>query len=292
MAQHPIKKELTYTFWAVKDSTGVYPYGNDGTMANGDISMMSRARGLQTFGVTQNAPAVKTLLADGGPFHTYRPQPIESVTAEVAAISLDKDLRVQSLGLSAYTEGQHSVLLGTNSCFDYAKLCLVLCYAADIYDDSTGVTTQGKWWIEEYLDCDIFSAMAGGSGNPNDDPQQWTYSVTFREPSKALHGESITTANYGASKGFVRMYSSDNPVVYGTVLGDASTTQFTIPADYDPVGASATYVQCWDDGVEQNYGSSAGEFELNSSNNQLIDFATAPTTGSVHVFKLEFTSGC
>lgn len=292
MAEFPMKKELTYAFWAVKDSTGVYPYGNDGTIANGEISMMARARGVQTFNITQNAPAVKTLIADGGVFHSYRPQPTESVTAEAATVALDQDLRVQSLGLTAHTEGQHSVMLATNSCFDYAKLCMVLCFAADIYDDSTGVTTPGKWWIEEYLDCDIFAAIAGGSGNPNDDPQPWNYSMTFREPSTTLHGETITTGDYGASKGFARMYSSDYPVIYGAIVGDSSTTQFAIPSAYDPVGASATYVQCWDDGTEQNYGSSAGEFELNSSDNQQIDFATAPAAGSIHIFKLEFNAGC
>lgn len=293
MAEFPIKKEIVYTFWAAKDSTGVYPHGKTGTISSGALSMMAQARGIKTFNVTQSAPPLTTLLADGGTFHTYRKQATEPVTAETAALVLDQDLRLNSLNLTAHTEGEHNVILMTNSCLDYAKLCLINVYRADIFDDSTGVVTSGKWWIEEYLDVDVFSQIAGGSGDPTSDPESWTYDILFREPSTALHGETITTGDYGASKGFGRMYSSDYPVVYGTVVGDNSTTTFTIPPGFDPVSNSATYVQMWDDGTEQNYGTSAGEFELDSSNNQQINFATAPASGSIHVFKLEFNgSGC
>ncbi|MGB1285064.1 MAG: hypothetical protein ACPG7F_00910 [Aggregatilineales bacterium] len=293
MAEFPIKKEIVYTFWAVKNSTGVYPFGKTGTISAGALSMMAQARGIQTFALAQSPPAQKTLLADGKPFHSYRPQPTEPVTAEVGAIVLDQDLRLNSLGLTAHTEGQHSVILMTNSCLDYAKLCLVQVYRADIYDDSTGVVTTGKWWIEEYLDVDVFSQLAGGSGDPTADPEPWTYDILFREPSTTLHGETLTTADYGAAKGFGRMYSSDYPVIYGAIVGDNSTTAYTIPSGFDPVGNAATYIQMWDDGIEQAYGTSAGEFELDSSNNQQINFATAPETDSIHIFKLEFNgSGC
>lgn len=290
MAEFPIKKEIVYTFWATKDSTGVYPHGKTGTISTGAIEMMAQARGIQTWGVTQNVPGQKVLLADGGVFHTYRPQPTESVTAEVGALVLDQDLRLNSLGLTAHTEGQHSVILMNNSCLDYAQLSIINVYRADIYDDSTGTVSTGKWWIEEYLDVEVFSQIAGGSGDPSADPESWTYDILFREPSKALHGETLTTADYGASKGFGRMYSSDYPVVFGTVVGDGSTTDFTIPAGFDPVGESATYIQCWDDGSEMTYGSSAGEFDLSD---QTLSFGTAPESGSIHVFKLEFNgSGC
>lgn len=291
MAEFPMKKELVYAFWSKKDTTGVYPYGADGAISNGNIEMMARARAFQSFGVTQNVPAQKTLLADGGIFHAYRPQPTEPVTGDMGFLALDQDLRKQAMGLTAFTEGEHVTQLMINNCFDYGKLCLVLNYKADIYDSSTGTVTQGKWWVEEYFDAEVFPQQPGGSGNPNDDPQPWTYATLFKEPSKTLNGVTITNGNYGATKGFGRMYSSDNPVIYGTVVGDNSTTEFTIPSDYDPIGAAATYIQCWDDGVEQTYGTDAGEFELQSSNNQILDFATAPAAGSIHVFKLEFNGG-
>lgn len=130
MAEFPIKKEIVYTFWAVKDSTGVYPHGKTGTISTGSLEMMAQARGIQTFGVTQNVPGQKVLLADGGVFHTYRPQPTESVTAEVGALVLDQDLRLNSLGLIAHTEGQHSVILMNNSCLDYAQLSIINVYRA------------------------------------------------------------------------------------------------------------------------------------------------------------------
>jgi hypothetical protein len=291
MAEFPIKKELVYVFWAKKDSTGVYPYGSDGAISNGTIEMMARARAFNSFSVNQAVPAQKTLLADGGVFHSYRPQPTEPVTGEMGFLALDQDLRKQAMGLVAYTEGQHSIQLMINNCFDYGKLCLVLNFKADIYDDSTGVVTPNKWWVEEYLDVEVFPQQNGGSGNPNDDVQPWVYATLFKEPSKTLYGATITNNDYGATKAFGRQYSSDNPVIYGTIVGNNSLDSYTIPSAYDPVGAAATYIQCWDDGTAQTYGSSAGNFELNASDNQVIDFATAPGTGSIHVFKLEFNGG-
>lgn len=291
MAEFPIKKELVYAFWAVKNSTGVYPFGSTGSIANGNIAMMARARAVQTFGVEQAVPAQKTLLADGGVFHAYRPQPTEPVTGNMGFLALDQDLRKQAMGLAAYIEGQHSVQLMINNCFDYGQLCLVLNFKADIYDDSTGIVTTGKWWVEEYLDVEVFSQQPGGSGNPNDDAQIWNYATLFKEPSKSLYGETFTNANYGATKGFGRQYSSDNPVIYGTIVGNNALTTYTIPSTYVPVADATTAIQMWDDGIEQNYGVAPGEFDLDDVNIQEIDFATAPPTGSIHVFKLEFDGG-
>lgn len=287
MATFPMKKELVYAFWSKKDTTGVYPYGADGAITNGTIEMMARARAFQTFTITQNVPAQKTLLADGGIFHAYRPQPTEPVTGDMGFLALDRDLRKQAMGLTAYTEGQHSVLLMINNCFDYGKLCLVLNYKADIYDDTTGVVTPNKWWVEEYLDMEVFPIVPGGSGNPNDDPQVWNYSTLFKEPSKTLYGATITNGDYGAAKGFGRMYSSDNPVIYGTVVGDNAEDEYTIPAAYVPAAQAATAIQVWDDGVAQVY---TTDFALAT---QVLDFVVAPPTGSIHVFKLEFVGdGC
>src|SRR5689334_20390013 len=99
MAEFSMKKELGYAFWAKKDSTGVYPYRADGAISNGTIEMMARARAFQSFGLTQNVPAQKTLLADGSIFHSYRPQPTDPVTGEMGFLALDKDLRKQAMGL-------------------------------------------------------------------------------------------------------------------------------------------------------------------------------------------------
>lgn len=291
MAEFPIKKELVYAFWAKKDTTGIYPYGSDGAISNGTIEMMARARAFQSFALTQNVPAQKVLLADGGIFDSYRPQPTDPVTGNMGFLALDQDLRKQAMGLVAYTEGQHSVQLMINNCFDYGKLCLVLNFKANIYDDTTGVVTQNKWWVEEYLDVEVFPQQPGGSGNPNDDPQPWTYATLFKEPGKSLYGATFTNVNYGATKGFGRMYSSDNPVIYGTIVGNNVLTEYDIPAAYVPVADAATAIQMWDDGVEQTFGSGAGTFNLDNANIQQIEFGTAPPTGSIHVFKLEFDGG-
>jgi hypothetical protein len=291
MAEFPMKKELVYAFWSKKDPTGVYPYGKDGAISNGNIEMMGRARAFQSFAITQNVPAQKVLLADGGIFDAYRPQPTEPVTGTMGFLALDQELRAESMGLEIYTEGQHAVQLMINNCFDYGKLCLVLNFKASIYDDTTGVVTPNKWWVEEYLDMEVFPQQPGGSGNPNDDPQPWTYSTLFKEPSKTLYGATITNVNYGASKGFGRMYSSDNPVIYGTIVGNNALTAYVIPSAYVPVADAASAIQMWDDGTEQVFGTDPGEFDLDNTNIQEIDFATAPGTGSIHVFKLEFDGG-
>ena len=80
----------------------------------------------------------------------------------------------------------------------------------------------------------------------------------------------------------MRRYKSDNPVIWGTYVGDNSTTTFAIDSAYDPVAEAATAIQCWDDGVEQTY---TTNFSLSGQN---LTFVAAPGTGSIHPFKLEF----
>lgn len=287
MAKHIVNKETVFAFWAVKDSTGVYPYGTSGSISQGAGSMMERARAFQTLTVNQEQPELKTVRADGGVFHTYRAQPTVPVSGDLAFLTLSQDLSTVAVGTTLYTEGQHSIELVANSCITFAKIALLLNTRIDEYDDSTGVFTS-KWMIQEFLDSDAFPLDTGQSGDPSQDAPSYNYAVTLREGTKSLYGETFTTGNYGRTKGFKRRYTSANPVIYGAFVGNNSLSSYAIDTDYDPVAAASTAIQMWDDGTEQAYGTDAGEFELDSSDNQQINFATAPGTGSIHVFKLEF----
>lgn len=282
-----IKKETIAVYYAVKDSTGVYPYGSTGSISNGAGAMMAQAVGFTDLTVNRPAPAAKNLVYDGGVGTTYYPRPVEGVTGTKNLIILDEDLSAVVNSSIVFTEGQHDIELKTNKCYSVTNLALVVVSRAESRE--SGSEGEEGFVIEEYLNVRAFQLEPGNSGNPGDDPRPIPYQLIFEEPTTMLNGVAISNATHGHGRGYKREYWSENPVIYGAFVGNNSATTFSIPAAYAPVAEAASAIQNWADGSELTYGASAGNFNVSG---QTLTFVTAPADGVVNIFKLEYADVC
>ena len=268
-----------YAFWAVKNSTGVYPYGATGTIANGSDSSMQRHRAVASLALSIPNGSSSPIQGDGGILGSFRAAPTDPITGTLVFNTLDLNFDIACDGRSIYADGEFDAVMMDHGCIDYNKLCMVFNFEAQ--NPTTG---EEGWGVLEVWDIEAQPQGVTSLSGTSYDVQAINYPITVDAVSTEPTGVAVSSSNYGVSKSPVKYYWSVNPVAFHTHVGDAADTTLTL--GYTPAASDGDKVQLWQDGTAKTY---TTHYTVSSTT---FTFVAAPGAGVVSVIRYQFQADC
>jgi len=268
-----------YVFWAKKN--GAYPFGATGTIANGGNAGMARHLGVASLAITIPEASSTPIQGDGGVLGSFKGRPVDPITGSIVFSVMDLVFEATAEGRKLYTDNQFSASVMSETCVNYADLCMVI--NAKAQSMATGSLGESGYWVYELWDVEAQSIPSELSGTAYDAVPS-TYNLTLESVDTEITGLPVSSTNYGVKRGYLKKYWSENPVHIVTHVGDGADVTATL--DLVPAAETAAKFTVVQNGVLKAY---TTDYTVSG---QTLTFVAAPTAGVRSVIRYEFSDAC
>jgi hypothetical protein len=267
------------TFWA-RNSSGGYPMGATGTLANAAESGMLQLYGVQTQNLTVQQPRRVNVTGDDGVVAQFIFQPEELPGGDLVVGVFDADLVAQSQGIKVYTDGDWSVTGLQPEAPVYSDLTLIVNSQAKSKD--SGSSGSGGYMVTIYPKVNI--VPLGPTGLTSAGPTAFSHALIANKSDKLPWGTSFSTSNNGTTQMAVYgPFFSENRVTIHTHISDGSETTFTL--DKTPVAANGNKVKVYRNGTLLTY---TTDYTVDVGT-RVVTLDAAGTAADVHTCRYEYT---
>lgn len=270
---------VSYLFWGIVDSSG-YLVGTLPASANGDSSGMARLKGISNVSVAIPETPRVNVQGDNGVTTQFVLSPAELPSGTLTSTVFDQVFATKTIGTLIETEGDFDWNGVFPSCYDFARIALIVNSPANIQD--SGDLDVGAWYVTIMLNTTVQPMKAGdmATGAAID----FASDLTLKRADKQIWGKAFTTGTNGSTSFSMIQFASPSPITAHTFIGNGATTAVTLL--YTPAANDGLKVKVWKDGVELAYTSDY------TTSGTTLTFGVAPAAGTKNVILYQFSPEC